>query len=47
MDDVMSSLDDMTVARRESDHDDEPLNPWSPEAFDNFRQPQRPPVHDH
>ena len=44
MHDVMSSLDDMTMVRQDSEHDDEPLNPWSPEAFDNFHQQQRPPA---
>ena len=46
MDDVMSSLDDMTMVRRDSEQEDEPLNPWSPEAFDNFhqQQQQRPPA---
>ena len=44
MDDVMSSLDDMTMVRRDSEQDAEPLNPWSPEAFDNFHQQQRPPA---
>ena len=43
MDDVMSSLDDMTMARRDSEQEDENLNPWSPEAFDHFHQQQRPP----
>ncbi|RMZ88453.1 hypothetical protein DV736_g4317, partial [Chaetothyriales sp. CBS 134916] len=40
MDDVMSSLDDMTVARRNSEpENDGPLNPWSPEAFNNLHAP--------
>lgn len=44
MDDVMSSLDVMTLERQSSlRENEEPLNPWSPEAFDNFRKPQRPP----
>ena len=42
MEDVMSSLEDMTVTRRESEpQNEEPLNPWSPEAFDNFRTTNR------
>lgn len=42
MDDVMSSLDDMTLVRQDSLHERErerDFNPWSPEAFDNFRRP--------
>ncbi len=42
--DVMSSLDDMTMIRRDSDPDDTPLNPWSPEAFDNLHRKQPPPM---
>ncbi|KIX09658.1 uncharacterized protein Z518_00739 [Rhinocladiella mackenziei CBS 650.93] len=44
MDDVMSSLDDMTLVRHESTHGKEQeFNPWSPEAFDNFRRPEERP----
>lgn len=40
MDDVMSSLDDMTLVGHDSQHERErEFNPWSPEAFDNFRRP--------
>jgi transglutaminase-like putative cysteine protease len=40
MDDVMSSLDDMTLVRQDSLHGRErEFNPWSPEAFDNFSRP--------
>jgi hypothetical protein len=40
MDDVMSSLDDMTLVRQASTHEPErEFNPWSPEAFDDFRRP--------
>lgn len=40
MDDVMSSLDDMTLVGHDSQHEPErEFNPWSPEAFDNFRRP--------
>lgn len=42
MDDVMSSLDDMTLVRQDSEREDKNLNPWSPEAFDDFHQQQRP-----
>ncbi|ETN44722.1 uncharacterized protein HMPREF1541_10392 [Cyphellophora europaea CBS 101466] len=45
MDDVMSSLDVMTLERQSSFREtEEPLNPWSPEAFDNLRRTQRPPA---
>jgi hypothetical protein len=45
MNDVMTSLEDMTLERGNSFREtEEPLNPWSPEAFDNFRRPQRPPA---
>ncbi|RMD40043.1 hypothetical protein DV735_g5073, partial [Chaetothyriales sp. CBS 134920] len=59
IDDVMSSLDDMTIARNSEPRtallagsadsaeprefepeDDGPLNPWSPEAFNNLHAPQ-------
>jgi len=45
IDDVMSSLDDMTHVRKDSEHDlEQPLlNPWSPEAFDDIRQPHMRP----
>ena len=45
IDDVMSSLDDMTLVKQDSERDTErEFNPWSPEAFDNFRQPQDRPT---
>lgn len=45
MDDVMSSLDNMDIVRRDPDRDDRAdFNPWSPEAFDNFRPQSRPPT---
>ena len=41
MDDVISSLDDMTLLRQDSiQKDPQPdFSPWSPEAFDDFRRP--------
>ncbi|KAK5193982.1 hypothetical protein LTR92_006322 [Exophiala xenobiotica] len=40
MDEVMSSLDDMTLVRQDSHHEQgKEFNPWSPEAFDDFRRP--------
>ncbi|KIW98632.1 uncharacterized protein Z519_00293 [Cladophialophora bantiana CBS 173.52] len=39
MDDVMSSLEDMTLVRHNSIQQENPFNPWSPEAFDDFRRP--------
>lgn len=41
MEDVMSSLEGMSVQQTSPIHR-EYSNPWSPEAFDNFRQPQLP-----
>lgn len=41
MEDVMSSLECMSVQQPPSMHR-EYSNPWSPEAFDDFRQPQLP-----
>lgn len=41
MEDVMSSLEGMSVQQSSPIHRDY-SNPWSPEAFDNFRQPQIP-----
>ena len=43
MDDVISSLEDMGMTRRESEPET-PFNPWSPEAFDELHKPslQRP-----
>ena len=38
MDDVMSSLEDMGMARRESQTETS-FNPWSPEAFDELHKP--------
>jgi hypothetical protein len=38
MDDVMSSLEDMGMSRRESEPE-APFNPWSPEAFDELHKP--------
>ena len=38
MDDVMSSLQDMTMTREDKPRDGG-FNPWSPEAFDDLRQP--------
>ncbi|OAG42624.1 hypothetical protein AYO21_03209 [Fonsecaea monophora] len=38
MDDVMSSLEDMTLVRNDSVQQEKPFNPWSPEAFDDFRR---------
>ncbi|EXJ92103.1 hypothetical protein A1O3_00653 [Capronia epimyces CBS 606.96] len=44
MDEVMTSLDDMTLVGRDSTHEPEQdFNPWSPEAFDDFRRPDRRP----
>jgi transglutaminase/protease-like cytokinesis protein 3 len=45
MDDVISSLDDMTLVRQDSLSHDPPrdFNPWSPEAFDDFRRPENRP----
>ncbi|EXJ60459.1 hypothetical protein A1O7_04612 [Cladophialophora yegresii CBS 114405] len=42
MDDVISSLDDMTLVRHDSIQKEAPqeFNPWSPEAFDDFRRPE-------
>ncbi|MDI1485760.1 MAG: hypothetical protein OHK93_003949 [Ramalina farinacea] len=46
MDDVMSSLNDMQMRREEDspspELDETPLNPWSPEAFDEFRTKPEP-----
>ena len=43
MDDVMTSLEDMTLERQKSFREQEEiLNPWSPEAFDNLRRQNRP-----
>ncbi|KAL2409063.1 cytokinesis protein 3 [Exophiala dermatitidis] len=44
IDEVMTSLDDMTLTRKDSVQEPEQeFNPWSPEAFDDFRRPdQRP-----
>ena len=41
MDDVISSLDDMTLVRHDSlqKEPEQELNPWSPDAFDEFRCP--------
>lgn len=40
MDDVMSSLDDMTFVTHDSVNEQaQKFNPWSPEAFDDFRRP--------
>lgn len=41
MDDVISSLDDMTLVRNDSIQKEphHQFNPWSPEAFDDFRRP--------
>ncbi|KIW18200.1 hypothetical protein PV08_02488 [Exophiala spinifera] len=40
MDDVMSSLDDMTLVGHDPKQaQDNDFNPWSPEAFDDFRRP--------
>ncbi len=42
MDDVMSSLEDMGMSRKES-KPEAAFNPWSPDAFDELRNPtQRP-----
>ncbi|EXJ94008.1 hypothetical protein A1O1_02401 [Capronia coronata CBS 617.96] len=39
MDEVMTSLDDMTLVGKDSIHEPEhEFNPWSPEAFDDFRR---------
>ncbi|OCT52694.1 SH3 domain containing protein [Cladophialophora carrionii] len=42
MDDVISSLDDMTLVRHDSIQKEphQEFNPWSPEAFDDFRRPE-------
>lgn len=42
MEDVMSSLEGMSVQQSSPIHR-EYSNPWSPEAFDDFRQPHLPP----
>ncbi|KAL2437014.1 cytokinesis protein 3 [Exophiala dermatitidis] len=44
IDEVMTSLDDMTLTKKDSVQEPEQeFNPWSPEAFDDFRRPdQRP-----
>ena len=44
MDDVMSSLQNMDIVRRDSERENRAtLDPWSPEAFDDLRQQSRPP----
>ena len=43
MDDVMSSLEDMSMTRQHEEPNESSFNPWSPEAFDEIaRPPQRP-----
>ncbi|KAK4940724.1 hypothetical protein LTR10_019234 [Elasticomyces elasticus] len=46
IDDVMTSLDDMTLLNQDEEHEQgKEFNPWSPEAFDDFRRPNdRPPA---
>ncbi|KIW68727.1 hypothetical protein PV04_04651 [Phialophora macrospora] len=46
MDDVISSLDDMTLVRQDSIQKEphQQFNPWSPEAFDDFRRPETRPA---
>ncbi|KAJ9617093.1 hypothetical protein H2200_000814 [Cladophialophora chaetospira] len=45
MDDVISSLDDMTLVRHDSMQQEpkQDFSPWSPEAFDDFRRPDNRP----
>lgn len=48
MNDVLTSLEDMGISQHQDTHrDDQPVNPWSPEAFDEMyaRQPQPPRPH--
>ena len=43
MEGVMSSLEDMSMARHEDDRQESSFNPWSPEAFDEIARPQQRP----